>query len=98
MFSYIQNGKLVLISQLQARQVLSEALTALGLNAKEYGFHTFRRSGASLAFNLSVPVQYIKAHGTWASDAVWAYLHESKFLTILTTTISSYLASLTPHH
>ena len=30
MFSYNQNGKLVLISQLQARRVLSNALTALG--------------------------------------------------------------------
>ena len=98
MFSYMQKGKLVLIPQLQAQQVLAEALTVLGLNAKEYGFHTFRRSGASLAFNLCIPVQYIKAHGTWASDAVWAYLHESQFPTILTPTISSHLASLTSHH
>ena len=98
MFSYMKNGKLVLISQLQARHVLAGALTALGLNAKEYGFHTFRRSGTSLAFNLSVPVQYIKAHGAWASDAVWAYLHESQLPNILTTTISSHLASLNPHH
>ena len=76
MFSYIQNDKLILISQSQARLVLFNSLTALALNAKEYRFHTFRRSGASLAFNISVPVQYIKAPGTWASDAVWDYLHE----------------------
>ena len=67
MFSYIQSGKLVVISQSQAQLVLFNSLTALGFNAKDYGFHTFRRSGASLAFNLSIPVQYNKAHkmSTW---------------------------------
>ena len=97
MFSYLHNNKLVVISQSQARQVLFKSLSALGLDAKTYGFHTFRRSGASLAFSLNVPVQYIKAHGTWASDAVWAYLHESLYPTVLTNTISGHLATLTPH-
>ena len=64
------------------------------MDAKAYGFHTFRRSGASLVFSLNVPVQYIKAHGTWASDAVWAYLDQSLYPKVLTTTISTHLATL----
>ena len=93
MFSYMDKGKLVIISQSQARQVLSELLASLGLDPRNYGFHTFRRSGASLAFSLNIPVQYIKAHGIWASDAVWAYLDNSQYPTVLTTTISNHLAT-----
>ena len=93
MFSHMVQGKLVVISQSQARRVLSELLASMGLNPKCYGFHTFRRSGASLAFSLNVPVQYIKAHGTWASDAVWAYLDNSLYPTVLTTTLSNHLAT-----
>ena len=46
MFSYMDKGKLVNISQSQARQVLSEVLASLGLNPRNYGSHTIRRSGA----------------------------------------------------
>ena len=35
--------------------------------------HTFRHSGATLAFQLGVPLQDIQSHGTWASSAVWQY-------------------------
>ena len=47
-------------------------------DAKDFGFHTFRRSGASLAFSLNVPVQNIKAHGIWSSDAVYSYFQPLK--------------------
>ena len=62
MFSYMCKGKLTILTQLQVRTVLSQTLTSMGLNPKDFGFHTFRRSGASLAFSLNVPVQYIKPH------------------------------------
>ena len=37
-------------------------------------FHSFRRSGATLAFNSNIPLQHIQSHGTWTSDAVWHYI------------------------
>ena len=93
MFSYMSKGKLVIISQLQARLVLAQTLEFLGLDSSNYGFHTFRRSGASLAFSLKVPLKHIKAHGIWTSDAVWAYLSTSQYLLALTNTLSTPLAT-----
>ena len=37
-------------------------------------FHTFRRSGATLAFGKNVPLQNIQAHGLWKNIALWIYL------------------------
>ena len=37
-------------------------------------FYSLRRSGATLAFNLDVPMQDIQSHGTWTSEAVWTYI------------------------
>ena len=31
-------------------------------------------SGASLAYEIDIPVKDIKEHGTWASDCVWRYI------------------------
>ena len=61
MFSYMGSDRLVVITQTQARKVLSTSLSNMGLNPKDYGFHTFRRSSASLASSLNIPIQFIKA-------------------------------------
>ena len=37
-------------------------------------FHAFRRGGASLLYANGVPIQDIKIHGTWASDAIDTYI------------------------
>ena len=37
-------------------------------------FHAFRRAGASWAFQNGVPLEFIKKHGTWKSDAIHTYL------------------------
>ena len=62
------------ITQSQARTTLAKILSSLGMDPKVYGFHTFRRSGATLAFNAHVPLQNIQQHGGWKSQAVWSYL------------------------
>ena len=64
------------ISQPQVRAHLARVLRILHLQPVAFPFHTFRRSGATLAFNANVGVQHIKRHGTWSSDAVQAYLIE----------------------
>ena len=62
------------LTQSQVRLHLAKLLHALGMNHKLYPFHTFRRSGATFAYNNHVHLQGIKRHGTWSSDAVQAYL------------------------
>jgi hypothetical protein len=66
-------GSLQVITQSDLRQVLKKLIVAL--HSYPYlGFHAFRHSGASLAFASGVPFQAIHAHGTWSSDALWAYI------------------------
>ena len=62
------------IVQPQIRSHLNKILTLTNLNSHHFSFHTFRRSGATLAFNNNVDLQAIKRHGTWTSDAVNAYI------------------------
>ncbi len=70
MFSIITGDTVVVVTQSQVRQGLAKILGILQLSARTYGFHTFRRSAASLAFQLQVPIQEIQSHGTWASNSV----------------------------
>ena len=41
-------------------------------------FHSFRRSGGTFAVNANVPMQTIKSHGTWTSNAVWRYITQDQ--------------------
>ena len=61
----------------KARSFLKLAVTSIGLDPKIYTFHSFRRSGASLAFNHDVDLNKIKQHGNWKSDAIWTYLRNT---------------------
>ena len=92
-FSYMDKGKLVIISRLQSQWVLSQTLEFLGLDNRKYVFHTFRRNGASLVISLNIPIEHIEAHGTWKSDAVWSYLSTSHYPLALTNTISKHLST-----
>ena len=62
------------LTQAQVRTHLAKVLRVLGLDPTLYTFHTFRRSGATLAYNLNVNIQKIKRHGTWSSDTVQNYI------------------------
>jgi integrase len=71
--SYRVAGQLFLITQTQLRRALKRLVSALNFDSR-ISFHVFRRSGASLAFASGIPFSAIQAHGTWASDALWAYI------------------------
>jgi integrase len=71
--SYRASGQLFLITQAHLRRSLKRLLLTLNLSP-HLSFHSFRRSGASLAFASGVPFAAIQAHGTWASDSLWAYI------------------------
>ena len=62
------------LSQANVRKCLVRILSKLDLDPSIHTFHCFRRSGASFAFNKNIPLQSIKVHGTWTSDAVHRYI------------------------
>lgn len=59
MFAYNTRQGMVTITHPQACMVLAFMLVAIWLNPSQFGFQTFKRSGASLTFFLQVPLQYI---------------------------------------
>lgn len=53
----------------------SLALTALGIQGRQYTLHSLRRGAATEAYSGGVAsIDQIKRHGHWTSDAVHAYL------------------------
>ena len=48
--------------------LLLEKLSAVGLDAKKYGFHSLRAGGATAAANAGVPDRLFKRHGRWRSE------------------------------
>ena len=59
------------------RDALRKVLTHLHIPTRGHGFHSFRRSGATMAFDNNVQLQHIMAHGLWRSSAVWHYLQNA---------------------
>lgn len=49
-------------------------LSSLGVDPKLYAGHSFRRGGASFAYQSGVPIELIKALGDWRSDTILIYL------------------------
>ena len=74
LFQVKSNGQWQVLTDSKVRYHFSLILKKLGLSGKGYSFHSFRRSGASYAFNHHVSLQDIQSHGTWTSDSVWRYL------------------------
>ena len=68
---YGPNGWSPLIDS-KARKVLKSINVQLGLNPSHFTFHSFQRSGTTFAFNVHVPIQNIKRHGTWT--CIWRYI------------------------
>ena len=61
----------------KVRRHLALLLSKLKLGDAGYTFHTFRRSGATFAFNNNVALQNIQKQGTWTSDCVWRYITDT---------------------
>ena len=59
------------------RDALKTVLKHRGFSPSAFPFHTFRRSGATFAFDHNVQLQNIMSHGTWRSSAVWSYIQQS---------------------
>ena len=72
LFTTTDHGTVLTASRV--RLVLRQAVASIGLLPSEFGFHAFRRSGASWAFDHNINLDHIKTHGGWRSDAIWRYL------------------------
>ena len=70
-----KKGAVSLIAS-NAQPFLKTCTVSMGLNPSHYTFHSFHRSGASLAFDSSVALEN-KQHGSWRSEAVWSYLNST---------------------
>ena len=76
------------------REALKSILKHRAMPTTGFSFHTFRRSGATFAFNHNVQLQHIMAHGSWRSSAVWEYLQNaSQAASIVPLTFSSNIPS-----
>lgn len=53
---------------------LKRLLTCTGHDATKYSPHSFRRGGATFAYQAGVPERLIQRHGDWSSDAYRRYL------------------------
>ena len=62
----------------RVRKTLAKLNTKLGYSPGYFTFHTFRHSGATMAYNSDIPIQKIKHHGSWTSECVWRYIHQDQ--------------------
>ena len=77
------------------RDALKKVLVHRNITTTGHGFHTFRRSGATLAFDNNIKIQNIMSHGLWKSSAIWTYLENaSQAPSIIPTTFSRIIPSL----
>ena len=78
LFQIRLHGNWVPLTDTRVRKHLKLILNRLDLCNTKLTFHSFRRSGATLAFNTNASLQSIQAQGTWTSDCVWRYITQDE--------------------
>ena len=68
LFQIFSAGRWTVLIDSCIRKILSRLNVNLGFHSNKCIFHTFRLSGATLAYRSNVSLQSIKKHGSWASD------------------------------
>ena len=74
-FCVRQQGRLVPFTYLMLHSRLRELLGLMGQNPCRFSSHSFRRGGATFAYQAGVPGQLIKLTGDWRSSTYERYLH-----------------------
>ena len=74
LFSVRSDSSLSHITYTHFSSFLARVIKAVGLDSTSYSPHSFRRGGATFAFEAKVPSQLIKAQGDWRSDCYLIYL------------------------
>lgn len=67
--TYVLRKRNQCISYTRTRELIKEALSGIGLNAKEFGTHSFRAAGATLAAKRNISDRLFKIHGRWKSES-----------------------------
>jgi integrase len=57
---------------------VQECLKKVGIEPSQYSGHSFRRGGASWAYNIGIPLETIRQLGDWKSNACLAYISVSR--------------------
>lgn len=66
------------MSYSRARELVKEAFERIGVDSGDFGLHSFRSGGASLAAAMGVPERLIRRHGGWRSESgMRPYLEET---------------------
>ena len=74
-FLYVNaHGDVVTLTHSLFVSALRGLLVKAGVDCIGYTGHSFRRGGASCAFQAGVPGELVKLHGDWKSDAHLRYL------------------------
>ncbi len=73
-FLYWKDGSLVSLTHSLFTTRLRHLLGVIGLQPHSFSGHSFRRGGLSFGFRANVPIELLKAHGDWRSDAYLRYL------------------------
>jgi hypothetical protein len=74
LFNYVENGTERFFSNAFFMLRLRAGLRATGHPASEISCHSFRRGGASLAYEVGLSATDIKQRGDWRSNAFERYL------------------------
>ena len=69
------------LTERQVRDRLAYIVELLGFANRGITFHALRRSGVTMAFHSGASIESIRAHGAWASDAVWQYVKHTERVT-----------------
>ncbi|VDI05143.1 Hypothetical predicted protein [Mytilus galloprovincialis] len=73
-FCKVKKGHILPIIYKEYQNKLRYLIQKTGRNSLFYSTHSFRRGGASLAFDANVSTELIQLHGHWHSDAYKKYL------------------------
>ena len=77
LFSVLSGSQLHPITYRQFSVFLSKVISQLHLDPSFFSPHSFRRGGATFAFDCGLPPEIIKCLGDWQSDAYLLYLELS---------------------
>ena len=75
LFLYYQNGHITWWTHDSFLKRLRELLQKIGLKPSDFSCHSFRRGGASFAFDQEMSLIEIKQRGDWSSGAVENNIH-----------------------
>jgi hypothetical protein len=74
-FLFSSKGKTSPLTYSQYQSTLKSLIQKINKNPKNYSSHSFRRGGATFAFQAGVSSELVKLMGDWRSEAYLEYLH-----------------------